>query len=309
MATTFAILPQDIIDTLSAQLSGASNGVQFLSLPHPRTGCLSLFLPSNDSILEVQAVSPPNGRSWFLKEEVIEDGRLVMMTPIDPAFLLLRLLEAGQTDVFRTADDLFEEITKRMDQLAEDSEAAALKRSLNTLWGLPCILRSLRLVCDVKDFGPETTVYRHSSNKIKLYLRTKVSRIEASKTLGQSRTVVRNLAKDELMDDGRERLLALARTKAAVDMISQYLPPATKKDLLASYDFAELDTYLLQQMQEQAPLKSATNAGKKGGATKAETDKKRKAKGSHGVEQLKKANTTGMAKLSSFFNKAEKAKA
>jgi ribonuclease H2 subunit B len=72
--------------------------------------------------------------------------------------------------------------------------------------------------------------------------------------------------------------------------------------------FSPLDSYLLQQMQEQAPLKSATNTGKKGAATKPETEKKRKAKGSHGVEQLKKANTTGMSKLSSFFNKAEKAK-
>ena len=62
-------------------------------------------------------------------------------------------------------------------------------------------------------------------------------------------------------------------------------------------------------MQEQAPLKPATNNAKKGATTKAETDKKRKAKGSHGVEQLKKANTTGMAKLSSFFNKTEKVKA
>lgn len=148
-----------------------------------REGCLSLFLPSSESILEVQAVSPPDGRSWFLKEEVIEgvfasnaaswyfanyvpDGRLVMMTPIDPAFLLLRLLDAGQvclnvlrrhwadsrsqTDVFRTADDLFEELSKKLGQLAEETEKATLERSLNTLWGLPCILRSLRLVCDVK---------------------------------------------------------------------------------------------------------------------------------------------------------------
>ena len=64
-----------------------------------------------------------------------------------------------------------------------------------------------------------------------------------------------------------------------------------------------------QNMADEVPLKSATNT-KKGAAGKAEGDgKKRKAaKGSHGVEQLKKVNTTGMAKLSSFFNKAEKAK-
>ena len=32
-------------------------------------------------------------------------------------------------------------------------------------------------------------------------------------------------------------------------------------------------------------------------------DKKRKAKGTHGVEKLKKANIKGMAKLSTFFQK------
>jgi ribonuclease H2 subunit B len=38
---------------------------------------------------------------------------------------------------------------------------------------------------------------------------------------------------------------------------------------------------------------------------KASADKKRKsAKASVGVEKLKKVNTTGMAKLSSFFSKA-----
>lgn len=36
----------------------------------------------------------------------------------------------------------------------------------------------------------------------------------------------------------------------------------------------------------------------------AESGKKRKGKASHGVEKLKKANTKGMAKLSSFFQKA-----
>lgn len=37
---------------------------------------------------------------------------------------------------------------------------------------------------------------------------TKVARIESSKIVDQSRTVIRSLAKDGLMDDGREELLA-----------------------------------------------------------------------------------------------------
>lgn len=67
-------------------------------------------------ILEVQSVSPPNQRSWFFMEgEVISgklceslcrevecglhrrrmtDGKLLVMTPIDPAFLLIPILQA-----------------------------------------------------------------------------------------------------------------------------------------------------------------------------------------------------------------------
>jgi ribonuclease H2 subunit B len=90
-----------------------------------RLGVLSLFLPylhtksSSTSrykwgILEVQSISPPNPRSWFLNEgEIVagmvislliivllyielalKDGKLLIMTPVDPVFLLLRMLTA-----------------------------------------------------------------------------------------------------------------------------------------------------------------------------------------------------------------------
>ena len=78
---------------------------------------------------------------------------------------------------------------------------------------------------------------------------------------------------------------------------------------LISSSLAALDKHLKSRLAEETPLKTTTNTKGKGGA-KGEADKKRKApaKASHGVEQLKKANTTGMAKLSSFFIKKEKAK-
>jgi len=44
-------------------------------------------------ILEVQAVDPPASRSWFMDDDtVLEDGRLLLMTPVDPAFLLIPIL-------------------------------------------------------------------------------------------------------------------------------------------------------------------------------------------------------------------------
>ena len=63
--------------------------------------------------MEVQAVSPPNRRSWFLADEVVggtislllntprlfmtvTDGKLLVMTPMDPAFILIRMLHTTQ---------------------------------------------------------------------------------------------------------------------------------------------------------------------------------------------------------------------
>lgn len=112
--------------------AGTHQNLRFLRLPHPRTGKTyvfmvvlvpaqqgsgvpSLFLPyakpdGRTSIMEVQTVAPPNERSWFLSEgQVVQsaclrqsspssahsflpDGELLIMTPVDPAFLLIPIL-------------------------------------------------------------------------------------------------------------------------------------------------------------------------------------------------------------------------
>jgi hypothetical protein len=106
---TFTVLthPEDVLDALSSQLeqAGEVSGLRFLRLPHPRTGkpqvhisfvtlCSyttmpgipSLFLPyakpstSSSShtheILEIQAVTPPNPRSWFSGNSEVISGTI-----------------------------------------------------------------------------------------------------------------------------------------------------------------------------------------------------------------------------------------
>jgi len=64
----------------------------------------------------------------------------------------------------------------------------------------------------------------------------------------------------------------------------------------------QLDTFL-----KAAAVVEATTLPEISKSKTAAGDKKRKAsKASQGVESLKKANVNGMAKLSSFFKKAEK---
>ena len=169
------------------------------------------------------------------------------------------------------------------------------------------------------------------------YLRRKVIRLETSGALDVSRTILRTLAKDGLLEDGNEELLkrglsatpvaksltkhlsTVGHTRAACDLLAQYLPPHIRNMFLASYEyvqsmllklfspllffvsFTKLDIHLKTLGGDiPAPLKANDSAP-------VAVEKKRKgAKSSQGVEKLKKVDTTGMSKLSSFFNKAEK---
>ncbi|CAA7261686.1 unnamed protein product [Cyclocybe aegerita] len=342
MPSRFAILPSDIIQYLSLSLNDTSTitpefhnsthePLQILRLPHPRTGLPSLFLPlehlqsrssvdfSDAGVLEIQAVCPPDERSWIVGEEVVADGKMLTMIPIDPAFLLLPILQTtqpldGSSVQFRTLDDLFEEGTKKFETSLQERGKTTAPRTqdIHRLCSLECTRKALSRLCEVKEISPEIIVYRYSPAKFLKYLRAKVAYLESSVVLDKSQTVIRNLAKEGLMDDGREDLLRLGRTQACCDLLSQYLPPETYATLLASYDFSSLQK-LIQANRDEALTAAAVAAPPaKGKGSKvdikvatATNGKKRKAtKASQGVEKLKRVNTTGMAKLSSFFAKS-----
>ncbi|KAL0956384.1 hypothetical protein HGRIS_002531 [Hohenbuehelia grisea] len=326
------VLPDGVLQTLALQLDPQSadqlqSALRFLKLPHPRTGIPCLFLlhksgntsSPKEAILEVQMIDPPNSRSWFVGEEVIKDGKLLMMTPIDPAFLLIPFLTplippAGKTANFRPADNIFEEsVAKLVDaslvSSKKDPSMILSAGDLTTFSSLPCVQSALGRVCDVKQITEEITVYRYSLEKVVNLLKSKVERLLASKEFDVCRTVSRELAKDGLIEDDNEALLPAGRTRAACDLVAQYIPPDIKTALLAAYDFTALDAYLKAQAAANAPALDTNTKKTKGKAAKAAAaaeDKKRKpAKASHGVEKLKKADTKGMSKLSSYFGKTQ----
>lgn len=356
MSTHLAILPLDIIDTLTARLNQENrppgHATRFLRLPHPRTGVTSLFFihdqhapddtTKKSSILEVQAISPTNARTWFIGEEVVADGKLIVMTPMDPMFLLVYLLRVpqardGSKGNFRPVQDIMEEVSTT---IADASEKIAQKDpSLNvsaddiiSFLSLDFVQSSIKRVCDVKAITDEITVYRYSHDVVLENLKSKVGRLSDPRVAEISRTLVRSLAKDGLMDDGKEELLELGRIKLACELLSQYLPRDILQELIASYDLSKLDAHVKTVRDEELallavapdtrkrakPAKSVA-AGDKNQKRKKDTkatasadgnaadegDKKKKkdAKSSHGVEKLKKANVAGMSKLSTFFTK------
>jgi len=319
------ILPNDVLDALSTRLNEEPSALRFLRLPHPRTGVPSLFLPyettsslewKKSGILEVQAVAPTNARSWFLGEhEVVGDGKLLVLTPVDPVFLLIPVLQAahpvdGTLGLFRPADDILEEaatLLAKADTKNKDPSMRITEKDLHHLFSVQCVRSALKRLCDVKEVTPEIVVYRYSLPKLVEYLRVKVTRLAATEILECSRTLVRGLAKDGLMDDGKEELLECGRIKAGCDLISHYVPPGIYSALLVSYDFTKLDSYL-QNLHDETTALAATNSNTSKTKRKEKGDderkRKNKSKVSQGVDKLKKANINGMAKMSSFFNKA-----
>ncbi|KAF8160811.1 ribonuclease H2, subunit B [Crassisporium funariophilum] len=357
MTSHFTVLPSDIIQFLSDSLNEAPFGrtileankrpLRILRLPHPRSGQQALFVPLESpsasaedisKVLEVQAVAPPDERSWILDDHIVADGKLLTLTPMDPAFLLLPIMQAtrqsvGSSSQFRTAEDIFEEAAKKMESskstgsATADGSSSPLTRDILEFSSLRCTRSALTRLCDVKrsckhrrhlkcttlikisDISPEIVVYRYSASKFLEYLRLKVSHLERCSAFEQSKTIVRGLAKDGLMEDGKEELLQLGRVHACCDLLSQYLPQDVSEDLKASYNLTTLETYLATNKEDAmkvsaaAPTKVTKSKGKEESKTGGGDKKRKTAKASHGVEKLKKADVGGMAKLSSFFNK------
>jgi hypothetical protein len=54
---------------------------------------------------------------------------------------------------------------------------------------------------------PEITVYRYSPEKLLAYIQKKVSRLNSPALFETSKALVRTLARDGLMEDGKEQLL------------------------------------------------------------------------------------------------------
>jgi ribonuclease H2 subunit B len=60
---------------------------------------------------------------------------------------------------------------------------------------------------DSTELTPEISVCRFATETAVEHMRSKVARLAAPGLVGKSRTMTRNLAKDGLMEDGKEQLL------------------------------------------------------------------------------------------------------
>ncbi|KAG9017712.1 hypothetical protein FRB90_000197 [Tulasnella sp. 427] len=342
MATHICVAPSDLVQCLSAvTTSPDATGQRFLRLPHPRTNAPSLFLApdqpgastsktASSTILEVQSISPDASRSWFTSDDqVVGDGKLVVFTPIDPLFLLLPIMStiaptnSATPAQFRPLEDIFEDAANKLSQSSSEQHPEGIASEDVLFFGrLGCVVDAMRRLCDVKEITEDIIVYRFSQSVLLPQLQAKVARLSDPVAFGSFRSLARGLAKDGLgVEAGAEKegLRELARTKGACETLSQYLPAEVYEALLASYDFTALDAHLkaLAAADDSASAvitqgkENVDESGAKAKAKDAKGGKKggKGGAGSRGIQQLAKANVQGMAKLSSFFTKKDKAAA
>jgi ribonuclease H2 subunit B len=125
-------------------------------------------------------------------------------------------------------DDILDEAMPRINgKTSDDAFPPITQEDMLFLIKCGCIVNALKRICDFQsaparnplssrdlsshgryaDITPELTVYRYSEDKVIEYLQAKVSRLSKHAVAERSRTIIRNLAKDGLMDDGKEDLL------------------------------------------------------------------------------------------------------
>jgi len=138
------------------------SGFNLVQLPSPSTAAPQQFvlLPAAQGLLEVNRVRHEYG-AWLVGDRLLADGSCFLCSPVDPAYILLGLLDqqeraAGGAAMFQEASSLL--------CIGSWPGAAALE----ALAGF-----SLPLICDVKGSG-EDRYYRLSETRVLAWMRAKL---------------------------------------------------------------------------------------------------------------------------------------
>ncbi|BEJ16780.1 hypothetical protein CspHIS471_0601810 [Cutaneotrichosporon sp. HIS471] len=141
--------------------------------------------------------------------------------------------------------------------------------------------------------------YRPSREAMLSIVKAKVDRLAAADNFNKFDHLVRGLGRDGLLETSADpTLVQAARTCAAIEHVAQYLPPSLLASLSSSYDLAAYNAYLADRVAAARAAEAPIVSEKKDKGTKR---KLAKSESSRGVEALKKVNTNGMAKMTSFF--------
>ncbi|KAK9373092.1 ribonuclease H2, subunit B [Lipomyces chichibuensis] len=313
--------------------NGGDNSVRsIVTLPHPSTAVRTRYLItrsplaiheltiidhptphstliSNDSSSDCDAAPTPlSPASETLPTEqdtgcIISSAKVHIATRVAPFFFLLRVLLQHQAR-YRTWEDIFDSL--RVETPAYRHISALLESELEK-------------IADTVEPAVGLRCYRLSNEKLFRLLSSRITRMTEKLPAMLAKThVTCKLAPVRFDESSPDEMYVRARRQVAITILAGYLPSSLAKAFVARFESEKrvLDEFVsrLKEARAKEVMKQMMIAGIGNGKRKFEDEDKDEAlknkktgnNGRHvsnGVRKLKKADTTGMSKLSMFFNK------
>ncbi|CAN7997596.1 unnamed protein product, partial [Ixodes hexagonus] len=260
-----------------------------ISLPHPKTGAASLFLRSDAGQYFEITKFKEKFRSWFLGDTVESDGSLYIVTPMDPLFFALALMQ--KSDKYRPLEDF-----------AEDNKFPTL---LNVL---KCCEEHVRHIADVKDLGDDK-VYRHNEAKALVWLEKKVAAV-AGVLKARDVTVGASCKSSALVRSKKDsRPTEQDYLTTAHSIVADYVSPELGARLKSSMKLDTKTESPIEKTPEAPPAKKLKGAERVQPVEDYSKDVPKNARGAAtpkltaSQRKLQKVDKTGMKSISSFFAK------
>ncbi|OAO16495.1 ribonuclease H2 subunit B [Blastocystis sp. ATCC 50177/Nand II] len=131
------------------------------TLIHPQTGRQCNFIYDKGQFLEIHKMDAYPS-SWFVNDQIIQDGSITLATPIHPLFLCIPFLQRVSSPMFMQLEDMF---------VSRDyPDVACLVRNST-------VNNTIHLICEEKRSG-EDRFYQFSKSKCIEWLRSRVTLIE-----------------------------------------------------------------------------------------------------------------------------------
>ncbi|KAL0077858.1 Ydr279p protein family-domain-containing protein [Phycomyces blakesleeanus] len=157
------------------------NDLTPLQLPCPRSGKWITYLYNDKhELFELQQVTGPGRKTcWMIDNTIHKNGKFRLLTPMDPLFIALPLLEQARENTsnsgnFRKLDDIFSS-ENILNDIDEDIKMTVKNTGLHQLSDISGLKEGIKHLCDTQDVGEGAFfVYRFNDQKALDWLRKKV---------------------------------------------------------------------------------------------------------------------------------------
>ncbi|WFD21208.1 hypothetical protein MCAP1_003469 [Malassezia caprae] len=222
---------------------GAAAPTRLYVLPHPRSGVPTYFAVQDDATYELLVVRPEQrvARSWMLAPcgasspgHVLRDGALHVLSPMDPALLLLGLLASAWGERrFCPRDDLAEAAAEhhaasraaRMAARTGAAPSAPAWPEIASVLALPAMQEPLTRICatQAEPSALDGLVYRLDEARVCALLDRKVERV-----LQDAADVIDAQSQRHYGAHASDADVAAARRRVATDLVASYVPLAVE---------------------------------------------------------------------------------